>query len=87
MTCDKLIRGITVAVLAPAFGEPVLLVSFEHLEAPDVVEITFAASISGKRWCVPCSSCEARELSLNAHFSHSAVKVSFRHLKFERITE
>jgi len=35
MARDKLIRGITVAVLAPTFGEAVLLVSFQHLEAPD----------------------------------------------------
>jgi hypothetical protein len=74
-------------MLAPTFGEAVLLVSFEYLEAPDVVEITLAASISDKRWCVLCSSCEARELSFNAHFSHSAVKVSFRRSKLERITE
>src|ERR1700737_1418287 len=53
MTCDKLIRGISVAVLAPTFGEAVLLVSFQHLEAPDIAEITLAASISDKPWCVP----------------------------------
>ena len=74
MTGDKLVRGITVAVLAPTFGEVILLVSFEHLETPDVVEITFTASASNERWFTPCSNCEARELSLNAHFSRSVVR-------------
>jgi hypothetical protein len=49
MTCDKLVRGITVTVLAPTFGERVLLVPFEHLETPDVVQITLTDFISNER--------------------------------------
>src|SRR5258708_1155841 len=75
---EKVIWGMAVAGGGPRFGEGVLLVSFQHLEAPDIAEIALAASSSDKRRCVPCSSCEARELSFNAHFSHSAVKVCFR---------
>jgi len=43
------VRGITVTVLAPTFGELVLLVPFERLETPDVVEIVFTDSISDER--------------------------------------
>jgi hypothetical protein len=87
MTCNKLVRGVTVAVLAPAFGEPVLLVPFEHREATDVGEITVAASVSDKRRLTPCQSRDARELSLNAHVSRSVVEKSdnFRRSKLKRM--
>ena len=49
MTCDKLIGGIAVSVLAPTLGELVLLVPFEHLEAPNVGQITVTGSVSSKR--------------------------------------
>src|ERR1700730_2375230 len=49
MACDKLVRGITVTVLATTFGELVLLVPFEHLETPDVVQITLTDSIPNER--------------------------------------
>src|SRR4051812_49787734 len=74
MTCDELVRSVTVAVLAPTFGEVIFLVSFEHRETPDVVEITLTASASNERWFAPCSNGEARELSLNAHISRSVVE-------------
>jgi hypothetical protein len=74
MTRDKLVRGIAIAAFAPAFGEFILLVPFEQGKALDVVEIIFAASIPGERRLTPCSSCEARELSLNAHISRSVVE-------------
>jgi hypothetical protein len=63
------VRGITVAVLAPTFGEVVFLVPFKHLETPDVTQITLADSISGEPHFIPGSRCEACELSLNAHNS------------------
>jgi hypothetical protein len=74
MTCNKLVRGVTVAVLAPTFGQPVLLVPFEHRETSDVGEITSAASVSDKRRLTPCQSRDARELSLNVHVSRSVVE-------------
>jgi hypothetical protein len=37
MTCDKLVRGITVAAFAPSPGEFVLLLPFEHGKTPDLV--------------------------------------------------
>ena len=54
MTGDELVGGITVAVLAPAFGELIFLVPFEHREAPDVVEIGLPSSISDRRRLTPC---------------------------------
>jgi len=36
MTCNKPMRGITVTVLAPTFGELVLLVPFQQLETPGI---------------------------------------------------
>ncbi len=77
MTCDKLVRGIAVTVLAPTFGELVLLVPFEHLEAPDVVQITFTDSICDERWFTPGSRCEAPKLSLNAHIGPFVVEAGF----------
>jgi hypothetical protein len=49
MTCDDLIRGITIAAFAPTPGELIFLLLFEHGKAPDIGEITFTASISGNR--------------------------------------
>jgi hypothetical protein len=37
MACDKLIRCVAITVLAPAFGEHVFLVSFEHRETSDTL--------------------------------------------------
>src|SRR5882757_5706821 len=73
MTGNEPVCGITVAMLAPTFGKPVLLVFFEHFEAPDIVEIAPTVAISDKGCFAPCSSCEARELSLNAHIIRSVV--------------
>jgi hypothetical protein len=74
MAGDKRVRGITVAVLAPTLCEFILLVSFEHRETPNVIQISLAASISSERGLAPCSSCEACELALNAHVSRSMVE-------------
>ena len=60
------------AAFAPAPGELILLLLFEHGKAPDVLKITSTMSVSGKRRL--CASCEARELSLNAHISRSVVE-------------
>jgi hypothetical protein len=89
MTCDKLVRGITVTALAPTFGELVLMVLFEHLETVDVVQITRIDAIPDGRQWIPGSRCEAYEFSLNAHISTSGVEncmpVAARRL--ERFTE
>src|SRR3984957_18135405 len=71
VTCDELVRRVAVTLLAPAFGQPVLLVLLEQREAPDVVEIAFTASTAGKSHFSPCSGCEAHELSLDTHINRS----------------
>jgi hypothetical protein len=53
MACDKLIRCIAITVLAPAFGEFVFLVSFEHREPPDTVQISRAGFLSCRRQLAP----------------------------------
>ena len=83
MACDELVRGITVAELAPTFGKLILLLPLEHREASDLVEIAVAASASDEHRFAPCSNCEARELSLNAHSLAPSFDV-FRRSKLER---
>jgi len=74
VTCNQLVGGITIAVLAPAPGEIKLLCSLEHCETPDGVEIAFATYVSSECWFEPCSSCEAGKLSFNGHVSRSLVE-------------
>jgi len=74
MTCDKLVRCITVTVLAPTLGELILLVPIEHLETVDVVQITRIDAIPNERQLIPGSSCEAYEFALNAHISSSGME-------------
>ena len=75
MTCDKPVRGVAVTVLAPTFGERVLLVPFQHLKAPDIVPIIFIGSVSDERQFTPSSSnWKTYELSLNAHVRSSVVE-------------
>jgi len=68
------VRCITVTVLAPTFGEFVLMVLFEHLETVDVVQITRIDAIPNERQLFPGSRCEAYEFSLHAHISYSGVE-------------
>jgi len=74
MTCDKLVRCITVTVLAPTLGELILLVPIEHLETVDVVQITRIDAVPDERQWIPGSRCEAYEFSLNAHISSSGME-------------
>jgi hypothetical protein len=86
MTRDKLVGGGAVTVLAPTFGERVLLVPLEHLETPDVVQITSAGSVSGERQLTRSSlNWKTPELSLDAHIGSSVVDV-FCRAKLERVT-
>src|ERR1700692_4729177 len=78
VTCDELVCRVAVTLLAPAFGELVLLVPFEHRKAPDVIEIAFTASTAGKRQCGRCSGCEAQELSLDTHICRSVFSFAVR---------
>ena len=39
MAGDELVRGVAVAVLAPALGQHVFLLRFQHREPPDFFEI------------------------------------------------
>jgi hypothetical protein len=57
MARDKLIRRIAITVLAPAFGEPVFLVSFEHREPPDTVQIADTGFLA---WCRQLSPVRTR---------------------------
>jgi hypothetical protein len=61
------VPGVTVAVLAPTFGQAVLLALFEHLETANVVEITVADPDFDEREFAPGSRSRASKLSLNAH--------------------
>jgi len=89
MTCDKLVRGITVTALAPTFGELVLMVLFEHLETVDVVQITRIDAIPDEHQLIPGSRCEAYEFSLNAQISSSGVEncMPAAARRLERITK
>ena len=40
MTVDQLVRRLVVAVLAPALGQHVLFVRFQHRDLPDFFQIT-----------------------------------------------
>jgi hypothetical protein len=46
--CDELMGGFAVSMLAPAFGEHVLLMRFEHGEATNLVEIARKAPFVGE---------------------------------------
>ncbi len=74
MACDKLVRGVMVMVLAPTLGKLVLMVPFEYRETPDVVEITFATSVSSGRRLASGPSRKACKLLLYAHVSRSVVQ-------------
>src|SRR5882672_2959048 len=87
MTCDKLVRCITVTVLAPTPGELILMVLFEHLETVDVVQITRIDAIPNEHQLIPGSRCEAYEFSLNAHISTSGVEGSSELLNDEQCAE
>ena len=78
MTVDKLIGGSTVASIAPAFCEFILMVLFEHRKAPDVVTIAVTAPLLDERRFAPNWSGEAPELSLNAHVDCSVLENSIR---------
>jgi len=71
-------------VFAPTPGERELLVPFEHLETPDVREITSTCSLSGERQFVPGDlNWKTSELALDAHIGSSVVDVVCR-AKLER---
>jgi len=53
MACDKLVRCIAITVLAPAFGEHVFLVPFEHREPSDAVQIARTGFPSCRRQLSP----------------------------------
>ncbi len=84
MTCDKLVGGIAVTVLAPTLSERVLLVPFEHLETPDVSQITPTGSLSGEGQFAPAGlNWKTSELSLDAHIGSFVVDLACR-AKLER---
>src|SRR6266436_10262915 len=64
MAGDKPVRGIAVTVFAPTFGKLVLLVPFEHLETPDVVQLIFTDSISNESSFTPLGR---NSLTNNSH--------------------
>src|SRR5471030_3045941 len=47
MAGDELVRGGTVAVLAPALGQHELFLRFQHREPPDFFQITGKTAFSG----------------------------------------
>src|SRR4029077_13172851 len=67
MTADKLVRGITIAMVAPTCCKRIFLVLLQHRETPDIVEIAPAAPASDERRFAPCWRGEARKLSLDTH--------------------
>src|SRR5258707_5673742 len=87
MTCDELVGGIAVTVFAPTFGERVLLVPFEHLETPDVSQITSPGSGYSERQFTPSGwNWKTSELTLDAHIGSSIVDAACR-AKLERAAE
>ena len=46
MTVDELVRRLVVAVFAPALGQHILFVGFQHREPPDLPQITGEAGFS-----------------------------------------
>jgi hypothetical protein len=53
MAGDKLVRRIAIAVLAPAFGEHVFLVPFEHREPSDTVQVARTGFLACRRRLSP----------------------------------
>ena len=47
MTGDELMRGIAVAVLAPALGQHVFFTRLQHREPPDFLEISSKSAFRG----------------------------------------
>jgi hypothetical protein len=48
MAGDELVRGVTVAVLAPALGQHVFFLALQHREPPDLLKITGEAGFGRK---------------------------------------
>jgi hypothetical protein len=71
MACDKLIRCVAITVLAPAFGEHVFLVSFEHRKPPDTFQIARRGFLSCRRQLSPVL--ERRGIGLNSMFCWGAI--------------
>ena len=47
MAGDELVRGVAIAVLAPALGQHVFLLRFQHREPPDFFEISGKTAFGG----------------------------------------
>jgi hypothetical protein len=71
VACDKLIRCVAITVLAPAFGEHVFLVSFEHRKPPDTFQIARTGFLSCRRQLSPVL--ERRGIGLNSTFCRRAI--------------
>jgi hypothetical protein len=51
MAGDELVRGVTVAVLAPTLGEHVFFPALQHREPPDLAKILGKAGFGRKDRC------------------------------------
>src|SRR3569832_1943481 len=47
MAGDELVRGVAIAVLAPALGQHEFLLRFQHREPPDLFQISCKTAFSG----------------------------------------
>jgi hypothetical protein len=68
MACHELVRRIAIAVLAPALGQHIFVLRFQHGEPPNLFKIAGEAGFGRQNWqCCSTGHCSALQKFAPGH--------------------